>query len=85
MVALNNLFTKLYALEEGVLGLVAVDEVISFLDDRYVDFAYHCFQQLKVGKRIFITHDGNLISKFDYRINVSLSGKESSCYVKSWQ
>jgi DNA repair exonuclease SbcCD nuclease subunit len=84
MISLSNLFTKLYALEEGVLGLAIFDEVFSFLDKRYVDFCYNVLQFLNVPKRIVVSHDPMMISKFDHRINTNLSGKGSSCYTKSW-
>jgi hypothetical protein len=84
LISLNNLFTKLYALDEGVLGLVIFDEVMSFLDPYYIDFCYECLQRLRVGKRSIITHDDRLAGRFDNRINVSLSGRENSVYTKSW-
>jgi DNA repair exonuclease SbcCD ATPase subunit len=85
MIAHSNLFTMIHGLDEGVLGLAAFDEVLSFLDDEYIDFAFDCLNHLKVSKRIMISHDTRLISRFDHRINVSLTGKGNSVYVKSWQ
>jgi chromosome segregation ATPase len=84
MVALNNLFTQLYALEHGVLGLVIFDEVLSFLDPVYSDFCFGLINRVNVPKKVVITHDKNLISKFDNEINVFLEGESSSVYTKNW-
>jgi DNA repair exonuclease SbcCD ATPase subunit len=84
MVALNNVFMKFYGLETGPLGLVIFDEVLSFLDEEYVDLCYELIQKTNVPKRIVITHDTKLISRFNSQINVSLKGETSSTYKKNW-
>jgi hypothetical protein len=85
MVALNNLFTQIYGLEEGVLGILVFDEVMSFLDPKYIDFSYSLLERVNVSKRIIITHDDRLISRFNQKITVSLDpGRSSSQYSKNW-
>jgi DNA repair exonuclease SbcCD ATPase subunit len=85
MVALNNVFMKFYGLEMGPLGLVVFDEVLSFLDPEYIDFCFSLIQKTNVPKRIVITHDNQLISRFDSRIDVKLvPGDNSSDYKKNW-
>jgi hypothetical protein len=84
LVALNNLFTTLYHLDHGVLGVVVFDEVLSFLNEKYIDLCYNIIQKTKVPKKIVITHDNRLITRFDNSIHVKLSGKASSVYEKSW-
>jgi DNA repair exonuclease SbcCD ATPase subunit len=70
-----------------VLGLIIFDEVLSFLDPQYVDFCFGLINEINVPKRIVITHDKDLISKFDHRIGVTLERSlgDSSVYSKSWQ
>jgi DNA repair exonuclease SbcCD ATPase subunit len=82
---LNNLFTQIYGLEEGVLGILVFDEVMSFLDPKYIDFSYSLLERVNVSKRIIITHDDRLISRFNQKITVSLDpGRSSSQYSKNW-
>jgi energy-coupling factor transporter ATP-binding protein EcfA2 len=84
MCSLNNLFTQIYGLEYGILGLVIFDEVLSFLDPNYVDYCYGVVNRINVQKRIVISHDTSLISKFNSEISVVLEGKSSSTYIKNW-
>jgi AAA domain/Calcineurin-like phosphoesterase len=84
MVALNNLFTQIYGLDSGVLGLVIFDEVLSFLDPAYSDFCFQLINRANVPKRIVISHDMNLISRFSSEISVTLEGESSSVYRKNW-
>jgi DNA repair exonuclease SbcCD nuclease subunit/energy-coupling factor transporter ATP-binding protein EcfA2 len=85
MVALNNLFTQIYGLDSGVLGLVIFDEVLSFLDPAYSDFCFQLINRANVPKRIVISHDVGLISRFNSEINVTLGqGESSSVYRKNW-
>jgi DNA repair exonuclease SbcCD ATPase subunit len=84
MVALNNLFTRLYGLEFGVLGVVVFDEVLSFLHEKYTDLCFGIIQKSNVPKKLVITHDNRLISRFSHSISVTLEGKSSSTYTKNW-
>ena len=72
MVALNNIFSKLHNLENGVLGLIIFDEILSFLSKEYIDICKSILDQLIVEKTIIITHDTRLISLFDSKINVTM-------------
>lgn len=84
MCSLNNLFTQIYSLEYGVLGLAIFDEVLSFLDPEYSYYCYGLINQINVPKRIVISHDPDLINKFSSQISVALEGTSSSVYQKSW-
>lgn len=83
MVALNNLFSKIYNLENGIIGLSVYDEILSFLDDKYIDYAKQIVDQSISNKILIITHDTNLMNMYDSKIKVSLN-KTGSNYVKSW-
>jgi DNA repair exonuclease SbcCD nuclease subunit len=83
MVSLNNLFSKIYNLESGVIGLSVYDEILSFLDDKYVDFAKQIVDQSISDKILIITHDTNLMNMYESKIKVSLT-KTGSHYLKSW-
>jgi DNA repair exonuclease SbcCD ATPase subunit len=85
MVALNNLFTQMYGLDHGILGVVIFDEVLSFLDPAYSDYCFGLINRANVPKRIVVTHDTNLVSKFSNEINVTLEGESSSVYTKNWR
>lgn len=85
MVGLNNLFTQLYGLEGGVLGIIIFDEVLSFLDREYIDLAYNLLEMSRADKKLVITHNTELSSKFHNSIEVKLQkGRKSSEYTKSW-
>jgi len=85
MVGLNNLFTQLYGLEDGVLGIIIFDEVLSFLDREYIDLAYSLLEMSRADKKLVITHNTELSSKFHNSIEVKLQkGRKSSEYTKSW-
>ena len=84
MVALNNLFSKIYNLENGIIGLAVYDEILSFLDDKYIDYAKQVVDQSISKKLLIITHDANLMNMYDSKIKVSLT-KTGSNYIKSWK
>jgi DNA repair exonuclease SbcCD ATPase subunit len=84
MVALNNLFTQMYSMDYGVLGVVIFDEVLSFLDPAYSDYCFGLINRANVPKKIVITHDPGLISKFSHEISVTLERTDSSVYTKNW-
>jgi DNA repair exonuclease SbcCD ATPase subunit len=84
MVALNNLFTQMYGMDHGVLGVVIFDEVLSFLDPSYSEYCFELINKANVPKKIVITHDSDLISKFNHEISVTLEGSNSSVYTKNW-
>lgn len=84
MVALNNLFTQMYGMDYGVLGVVIFDEVLSFLDPVYSEYCFQLINRANVPKRIVITHNSNLINKFDHEIHVTLEGLDNSVYTKNW-
>ena len=83
MVSLNNLFSKIYNLEYGIIGLAVYDEILSFLDDKYIDYAKQVVDQSISNKLLIITHDTNLMNMYDSKIKVSLT-KNGSKYIKSW-
>lgn len=83
MVAMNNLFSKLYGLTNGVLGLTVYDEILSFLDPEYVEVSKGIVDQSVSSKILMITHDENLINMYDSKISVTM-GKSGSIYKKSW-
>jgi DNA repair exonuclease SbcCD ATPase subunit/predicted phosphodiesterase len=85
MIALNNLFTDLYGLDQGVLGLVIFDEVMSFLDNEFIDFAHSLLEMSRTDKKLVITHDERMSSKFNNNIHVRLDpGNNDSQYTTSW-
>jgi recombinational DNA repair ATPase RecF len=84
MVSLNNLFTQMYGMDHGVLGVVIFDEVLSFLDPSYSEYCFELINKANVPKKIVVTHDESLISKFNHEINVTLEGSDSSVYTKNW-
>lgn len=84
MVAINNLFSKIYNLKDGVLGLCVYDEILSFLDDKYIEIAKQVVDQNISKKLLVITHDSNLMNMYDSRIKVSMSSS-GSVYKKSWE
>ena len=83
MVALNNLFSKIYNLEDGVLGLAVYDEILSFLDEKYIDYAKQIVDQSISRKILVITHDTKLMNMYESKIKVSIN-KSGSNYLKSW-
>ena len=84
MVALNNLFSKIYNLEDGVLGLAIYDEILSFLDEKYIDVAKNIVDQSISKKLLVVTHDTKLMNMYDSKIKVSLTNTGSN-YIKSWK
>ena len=84
MVSLNNLFSRIYNLKEGVLGLGIYDEILSFLDENYIQLAKHVVDQSISRKLLIVTHDYGLMNLYDSRINVKMTKKGSS-YRKSWK
>lgn len=84
MVSLNNLFSKIYNLDNGVLGLAVYDEILSFLDEKYIDFAKQIVDQSISNKILVITHDNKLMNMYDSKITVKFS-KSGSIYKKSWE
>ena len=84
MTAINNIFRKFYGLECGPLGLVIYDEILSFLDPDYMDLCFSLIDKVQVPKKIIITHDINLMSRFSHRINATLNGAGSTAYSKNW-
>lgn len=83
MVAMNNLFSKIYNLENGVLGLAVYDEILSFLDPEFIEASKNIIDQSISNKLLIITHDENLINMYDSQIRVNMS-KTGSVYKKSW-
>ena len=83
MVAMNNLFSRIYNLENGVLGLAVYDEILSFLDEKYVEISKNIVDQSFSNKILIITHDNNLMNMYDSKIKVEM-GKAGSIYKKSW-
>lgn len=83
MVALNNLFSKLYHLNYGVLGIAVYDEILSFLDEEYIQIAKHFVDQSLSRKVLTITHDHALMNMFSAKIKVKM-GDTGSSYIKSW-
>lgn len=83
MVAMNNLFSKIYNLDKGVLGLTVYDEILSFLDEEYIEVSKGIVDQSMSKKVLIITHDPGLINMYDSVIKVSMS-KNGSIYQNNW-
>ena len=80
IVGLNNVFSAMYHLEKGVLGLLILDEVLAYLDDNHVDIAISILEQTVASKAIVITHDIRVASYFDSKIRVEMDENSISRY-----
>ena len=76
MISLNNLFSKVLGLKDGILGILIFDETFSFLDNRYYDMA-HSFLNASISRYIFvITHNESIVG--GRRIKVTKAGDYST-------
>ena len=74
MVSLNNLFSDIYGLDGGVMGLCIFDEILSFLDEENVLVCREILARSQSRNLIVISHDENVVSTFPTVIKVSLAG-----------
>jgi hypothetical protein len=74
MLALNSLFEQRYNVEDGMLGVAFYDEIITYLDAKYLDIAFSALSQTRARTRVMITHDPDLMSYYNRILRVSKSG-----------
>lgn len=65
MLALNTLFERRFGLENGVLGIVFYDEILTYLDPEYTDIVISALQNMNTRTRFMITHDPVLMSYYN--------------------
>lgn len=84
MIAIHNLLAKGSNLEHGVLGLIAFDEILSFLDEKLADACVDAILTNTVAdKCLLITHDARIASRFDTKILVTYDGRLSRYELQS--
>ena len=77
MIALNSIVSDRFGLTNGVLGLSVFDEVVSLLDEEFVEVAKALLSRLVSLRTLVITHDERLLSFFNSFIHCSMDSGSS--------
>jgi len=71
LVALNNVFNRYFGIPDGILGVVFLDEIFSYLGDRYTDLVFECVKALSTQTVVLITHDDRIKDYVDKALLVT--------------
>lgn len=71
MLALNRMASRQFGIEEGVLGMLVLDEVFSFLDEENCEYVYDLISQFPARSVYVVTHDSYFKSMFSNFVVVS--------------
>ena len=80
IIALNNIFSKIYGLNNGLLGIICLDELFSYFDSNMTDYCLSLLDSLACDKVLVISHESRLIQNFNSIIEVSLDDDKNSVY-----
>lgn len=69
---LQNVFSRLYKLPDGILGLSVWDDIFSTIDSDYVSIVKDMLDKTVTRKYMVLTHNSSLIGLFNNIISVSL-------------
>lgn len=72
LIALNNIFSKIYGLENGLCGIWMNDELFSYFDNEYIEKAFALLDNMAIDKIMIISHDKELVSKIDSVLRAEL-------------
>ncbi len=74
MLALNQIASRQFGIQNGLLGILILDEVFSSLDEAGCDLVYDILSEFQADSVFVITHDASLKSMFDRTMIVTKKG-----------
>ena len=77
IVGFFNVLSEKHGLPDGLLGFIALDEIIQYVDDVYVDVVKSVLDELKARTALLISHNPQLAKVFGRCINVKLDNNKS--------
>ena len=77
MLALNLIASRHFGIEDGLFGILVLDEIFSSLDEAGVEVVYQIINGFTARSIFVISHDPSMKSMFDKVLTVVRDGTES--------
>ena len=77
MLALNLIASRHFGIEDGLFGILVLDEIFSSLDEAGVEIVYQIINGFTARSTYVISHDPSMKSMFDKVLTVVRDGTES--------